>query len=180
MNESFVVNPADESFEIVHEKYECAVCTYTSKFKQNLRCHERRHLTEEGNPPDTEDSHISILCDQCARPFKTKRGLQLHVQTKHLKIFRFKCSVCPAQFNMLSAFRGHLASRHKKLKEKCSQCGAEFQYKQTLKDHMKKAHNIPEKKKHTCEECQQNFSCRDASSTQTRYAWGKSVWLSKV
>ena len=133
----------------------------TSRFKQNVRRHERRQLTEEGNPPDVEESRISILCDQCARPFKTKRGLQLHVQTKHLKIFRFKCSVCPAQFNMLAAFRGHLPSHHKELKEKCSQCGAAFQYKQTLKDHKKKVHNIPEKKKHTCEESQQNFSCRD-------------------
>ena len=87
--------------------------------------------------PDVEDSRISILCDQCARPFKTKHGLQLHVKSKHLNIFRFKCSVCPAQFNMLSAFWGHLASHHKELKEKCSECGAEFQYIQSLKDHKK-------------------------------------------
>ena len=161
MNESFVVNPADESFEIIEEKYECSVCPFTSKFKHNLKRHERRHLKEQMNPPDAEDCRLSILCDQCARPYKTKRGLQLHVQTKHLKVFKFKCSVCPGQFNMLSAFRGHLASHHKELKEKCSLCGAEFQYKQTLKDHKKKAHNISQKKNYTCEECQQNFSCRD-------------------
>ena len=136
------------------------MCTYTSRFKENVRRHERRH------PPDKHS------LQQCARHFKTKRGLQLHAQTKHLKIFRFRCSFCSAQFNMLSAFRGHLASHHKELKEKCSQCGAEFQYKQTLKDHTKKAHTIPEKKKHTCEECQQNFSCRDTLLQHRRGMYG--------
>ena len=49
----------------------------------------------EGNRPPGVDERISILGDQCARPFKTKRGLKLFVHTKHLNIFRFKCSVCP-------------------------------------------------------------------------------------
>ena len=133
MNESFVVNPSDEGFEIEQERFECGVCDFTSRFKSNVRRHERRHLTEGSDPPGVEDGRIGILCDQCARPFKTKRGLKLHVHTKHLNIFRFKCSVCPSQFNMLSAFRGHLASHHRELKEKCAQCGAAFQYKQSLK-----------------------------------------------
>ena len=137
MNESFVVDPTEEGFEFDEQRFECGVCTYTSRFKQNVRRHEHRHLTESNATPDVEDSRISILCDQCARPFKTKHGLQLHVKSKHLNIFRFKCSVCPAQFNMLSAFWGHLASHHKELKEKCSECGAEFQYIQSLKDHKK-------------------------------------------
>ena len=126
MNESFVVNPSNEGFEIEQERFECGVCNFTSRFKSNVRRHERRHLTEGSDPPGVEDGRIGILCDQCARPFKTKRGLKLHVHTKHLNIFRFKCSVCPSQFNMLSAFRGHLASHHRELKEKCAQCGAAF------------------------------------------------------
>ena len=134
MNESFVVNPTDEGFEIEQERFECGVCNFTSRFKSNVRRHERRHLTEGSDPPGVEDGRIGILCDQCARPFKTKRGLKLHVHTKHLNIFRFKCSVCPSQFNMLSAFRGHLASHHRELKEKCAQCGAAFQYKHSAMD----------------------------------------------
>ena len=122
MNESFVVGPNEEAFEIEEDLFKCGVCAYTSRFKQNVRRHERRHLTESDAPAEVEDSRISIPCDQCARPFKTKHGLQLHVKSKHLHIFRFKCYVCPAQFNMLSAFRGHLASHHKELKEKCSEC----------------------------------------------------------
>ena len=161
MNESFVVNPSDEGFEIEQERFECGVCNFTSRFKSNVRRHERRHLTEGSDPPGVEDGRIGILCDQCARPFKAKRGLKLHVHSKHLNIFRFKCSVCPSHFNMLSAFRGHLASHHRELKEKCAQCGAAFQYKQYLKDHMRNAHHIPEKKHHVCEDCKQAFSCRD-------------------
>ena len=56
--------------------------------------HECRHLTE-GNGTPGVDERISILGDQCARPFKTKCGLKLFVHIKHLNIFRFKCSVCP-------------------------------------------------------------------------------------
>ena len=94
MNESFVVDPSDEGFEIEHERFECGVGNNRSRFKLNVRHHERGHLTE-GNGPPGVDERISILCDQCARPFKTKRGLELHVHTKHLNIFRFECSVCP-------------------------------------------------------------------------------------
>ena len=92
--ESFVVNPSDEGFEIEHERFECGICNNTSRFKSYARRHERRHLTE-GNGPPGVDERISILGDQCARPFKTKRGLKLFVPTKHLNILRFKCSVCP-------------------------------------------------------------------------------------
>ena len=68
--------------------------------------HKCRHLTE-GNGPPGVDERISILGDQCARPFKTKRGLKLFVHTKHLNIFRFKCSVCPepnVETNVLSMY----------------------------------------------------------------------------
>ena len=164
-NESFVVDPTDKRFKIDQERFKCAICNYTSRFKQNVRRHERRHLTESPreshSPLDVEDSRNCTLCDQCGKPFKTKHGLKLHVNSKHLNIFRFKCSVCSAQFNMKSAFQGHLATHRKELKAKCSECGAEFQYKQSLKDHKKNVHNIPKKKKYVCDLCDQNFSCRD-------------------
>ena len=76
MIESFVVDPSDEAFEIEHERFECGVCNNTSRFKSMVRSHERRHLTE-GNGPPGVDEGISILCNQCARPFKTKCGLKL-------------------------------------------------------------------------------------------------------
>ena len=71
----------------------------------HLEC---RHLTE-GNGPPGVDIRLSILGDQCARPFKTKRGLKLFVHTKRLNIFRFKCSVCtepnePTETNVLSMY----------------------------------------------------------------------------
>ena len=92
--ESFVVDPSDEGFKIEHERFECGVCNNTSRLKSNVRRHECRHLTE-GNGPPGVDERISILCDQCARPFKTNCGLIFFVHTKHLKTLRFKCSVCP-------------------------------------------------------------------------------------
>ena len=61
MNESFVVDPSDEGFEIEHERFECGVCNYTSRFKSNVRRHERRHLTEDSSPPGVEDGRIGIL-----------------------------------------------------------------------------------------------------------------------
>ena len=64
--------------------------------------HECRHLTE-GNGPPGVDERISILGDQCARPFKTKCGLKLFVHTKHLNIY----SVCPkpnVETNVLSMY----------------------------------------------------------------------------
>ena len=63
MNESFVVDPSDEGFEIEHEQFECGVCNNTSRFKSNVRHHERRHLTK-GNGPTGVAERISILCVQ--------------------------------------------------------------------------------------------------------------------
>ena len=37
MNESFVVGPNEEAFEIEEDLFKCGVCAYTSRFKQNVR-----------------------------------------------------------------------------------------------------------------------------------------------
>ena len=41
MNESFVMGPNEEAFEIEEDLFKCVVCAYTSRFKQNVRRHER-------------------------------------------------------------------------------------------------------------------------------------------
>ena len=167
MNQSLVTGPIDES-----GKYKCGVCSFSSKRKHNVKRHVRLHLPKLPKLPNMEDFSKTILCDQCGAAFKTKVGLELHVRNKHLKVFRFKCTLCPAAFNMLSAFQGHLASHHKKLRVKCSECGAEFRYKQSLMDHKMRAHahNVTEKKMYSCFDCQQDFSC---SNTLQEHMRGK-------
>ena len=59
MNESFVVGPTEEGFEIDEEKFECSVCAYTYRFRQSVGRHERRHLTESHAPPDVERDMLS-------------------------------------------------------------------------------------------------------------------------
>ena len=57
MNESFVVGPNEEAFEIEEDLLKCGVCAYTSRFKQNVRRHERRHLTESDAPGEVASLH---------------------------------------------------------------------------------------------------------------------------
>ena len=64
-----MVSPNEEAFEIEEDLFKCGVCAYTSRFKQNVRRHERRHLTESDAPAEVEDSRISILCDTMRKTF---------------------------------------------------------------------------------------------------------------
>ena len=63
----------------------------------------------EGNGPPGVDERISILGDQCARPFKTKRGLKLFVHTNIFEYIPFQmlCLSEPnVETNVLSMYAG--------------------------------------------------------------------------
>ena len=66
---------------------------------------------------------LGLFCDQCTSPFKTIIVLDHHVETEHLKQFRFKGRICK---------RG---VHHPQLRLKCSIYGSKFSYKHTLKEH---------------------------------------------
>ena len=145
--------------------FKCEMCFYESYYKQNWRRHVNNHKRVNNASSAAEDPGSKqqplFVCEWCTTTFKTKHGLKLHTRTKHLKEFRFLCSVCGAGFNVLSAFRGHLASHHKKLKEKCSLCAATFQYKKSLIKHVQRIHEGVEEKTFYCNECKISFSGRD-------------------
>ena len=161
MDSSFGLQSTNDSVvEKVSNQYVCLICSFTTRFRQNLKRHEKTHKQGSANLPSAVGSY-SETCDRCSKQFKTKRGLELHVHTRHLHQFRFKCPVCSRGYNILSSYQGHLASHHQELKEKCSTCGATFLYKQSLKEHLKKNHPVTIKKKYVCHECNKEFSCRD-------------------
>ncbi|CAG2210930.1 unnamed protein product [Mytilus edulis] len=145
MVESFIVNALDESFEVKEEletepssMYCCTFCSYSSKYKQNVKRH-KQNAHAPGNNAETK--HFTMfLCDQCGSVFKTAGGLNIHYKGKHTQEFRFKCKVCDRGFNTLWNYRGHITTHEPVLRHRCDVCDKTFAYKETLKQHITSVH----------------------------------------
>ncbi|XP_063431744.1 zinc finger protein 227-like [Mytilus trossulus] len=144
MVDSFIVDALDESLEVEEEveteassMHYCTFCTYSSKYKPNLK----RHTQNAHAPNNAETRHFTMyLCDQCGMVFKTASGLNIHYKGKHTSEFRFKCKVCDRGFNTLWNYRGHITTHEPVLRHRCDVCDKTFAYKETLKQHITSVH----------------------------------------
>ena len=160
MDESFEISPLDES---VHEEevtttpsvYSCQSCSYTTRYKQNLKRHETNHQAKPGI--DVGQS-AKYMCDHGGHAFKSQVGLKSHVRSKHEHVFRFRCQTCGKGFQGLWNYRGHLSSHNKALKEKCAFCPQTFTHKSTLLSHQKRHDTLTARPADICNVCGIEFS----------------------
>ncbi|KAF6018162.1 hypothetical protein EB796_023527 [Bugula neritina] len=105
-------------------------------------------------------AHQDIYVVPCPYPnchyrARQKNIIRVHIESRHTKGKRFKCSLCDASFKTLMVAKKHYRSRHENEKLTCELC--DFQcdiFKQKLKNmHMAEAHNDMSKV-FKCQDCE--------------------------
>lgn len=121
------------------------VCVVCNKVKLDLKTHMFTHSNEK-----------KLMCTQCPKLFKDKKGFQLHIKV-HQGIFDHECSECKKKFVSKTALKQHLVEQHTtETNFKCDQCVNEYKNKYKLAIHMTS---------HTGEK---QFQCREGCNKMFR------------
>lgn len=83
-----------------------------------------------------KDKAGNNIFGQCGKTFSTKRGVQLHIGSKHQINPQYKC-ICSKGFVSNTSYKDHM-DKHADIQLKCVKCGmcnAVLFNKQALKDH---------------------------------------------
>ena len=96
------------------------------------------------------------LCPLCGKCYAGKFSLNIHINTVHSGVKRFKCDECTKCFGQNGSLKLHKRSVHEKAKDFiCPMCSKGFTIKQTLQFHIKTVHdNIRD---YECKECHKMF-----------------------
>ncbi|KAF4513969.1 UNVERIFIED_CONTAM: hypothetical protein B566_EDAN018285 [Ephemera danica] len=89
-------------------------------------------------------SKVDFQCPYCDMRYASKKFLQSHINTEHLKIM-FRCSVCEETFPTKYLCNMHVAKSHNKTEKsillyKCDACPLNFKSKLELQKHIKICH----------------------------------------
>ena len=99
-------------------------------------------------------------CKYCARAFKSKAGLKLHLQ-QHTNEVMFSCMVCPFRTPQQQNLVKHLATKHKKglsgedlkANKECKLCDFKCVAEYQLKSHILRKHTDRSDMKYKCNDC---------------------------
>ena len=122
---NFTQNPARNLHKrLVHKKVEkkhkCDFCAKTYFYKNELTNHIFVH--HDGK---------RFQCDECDVSFGSRRGLQLHRKTVHLKISNYKCRFCGKLCTQKSNLKTHIKAVHlKERNHKCDKCNKTYKTSQ--------------------------------------------------
>ena len=155
--------PAGNSSSIILHK--CNDCSYASTRLYNVRRHRKnKHSSINQNDNNKTSKEKSMLvCEHCAKTFKTKSGLKLHVKTIHVKEFKHICIQCNKGFNLTTQFKYHQA-RHIQLQfQECDFCHKHLDGHSSKRRHEKTCPSNPERKeaRFQCSICFKEFTSKD-------------------
>ena len=158
------VDGNNEGLVVEHASFSCSApgCKYISKWKANVRRHEKQHISTDA-PSQADLSAREFICEHCGSSFTRLSSLNNHRKLKHTETFRFTCERCNRGFIQLWAYRGHLATHDDALKCKCDSCGRTFCYKNNLMTHQKTCKFVAtplssQSPEYICQICNQNFN----------------------
>ena len=83
--------------------FECPTCGKSFHCKDNLRQHEKIHLTVKPFP-----------CNQCPKSYVRNADLQIHQKATHLGV-RFPCKLCNKSYYYIRALHDHQQKKHLEL-----------------------------------------------------------------
>lgn len=84
----------------------------------------------------------TCICEFCAKPFRTKYELRLHINTVHsTSDEQFQCDVCHNWFKNKRSLLAHLR-RHSEKPQKCEYCGKQYSRLAALQYHIERMHQI--------------------------------------
>ena len=115
------------------------MCGYCGK-KQESEYRLRQHELLSHTPFSKMSPDEVLVCDLCARIFKTKSSIRSHVIRAHTsKIEKFPCSICGKVLENKKALNAH-EQIHVKSEVTCQYCSKSFNRKILLKAHIANVH----------------------------------------
>ncbi|XP_045456926.1 zinc finger protein 26-like [Melitaea cinxia] len=117
---------------------------------------EERMLTAHMKSHQESDMRSAFSCKLCAKSFKAKYNLKIHVARLHTKESAYLCVACDASFFSNTLCQKHMVNVHgEDCTFKCDQCDKVCINKNTLRDHYKRIHL--KILKHECNLCEKRF-----------------------
>ena len=81
-----------------------------------------------------------FACPRCQRTYVTKRGLKVHVDRTHKKLYRYVCATCRKGFMDRSYYYDHVAAHTGVKRHTCSICEMKFMNKSSVNAHVLRLH----------------------------------------
>ncbi|XP_067635816.1 zinc finger protein 585A-like [Eurosta solidaginis] len=104
------------SMEKKNEQWTCQLCLKNYSSKRALYDHQRRHSEVRNH-----------ICKVCGVGKVTSRELQIHMRTHTPNLEKFKCSLCPQEFNHKNAISRHVRVVHEGQRRfACNYCPKRF------------------------------------------------------
>ncbi|CAH1795727.1 unnamed protein product [Owenia fusiformis] len=99
---------------------------------------------------------MGSMCEHCGRSFKSRKGLDVHMEEKHAPTKDFTCPECNKSFSSETLCQTHIKTRHGERSFMCDECGKSFYRQGLLNCHIATVHK-PEVLKTNCEHCKTEF-----------------------
>ena len=168
--------------EQIHDgilNYCCSTCKYKSYSRNGINIHIKSVHEDEsvkiillncvncklGNTHkrcSSKESKTEFNCKLC--PFKStweKRGLLIHMRTKHPGEKLFQCDSCQYKSNMITDIKLHKEAKHDSLGFTCENCNFKTKWYQEFNDHMRGIHGIYKNKSKYKDDLEYNLSLCD-------------------
>ena len=133
--------------------------------KNEIKITENKEIEENDKSLITANIHE---CPHCHKVLSSKRNLQRHIDTVHLRLKPFKCDDCGKSFSRKDNLDQHISAVHLKLKPfTCDVCDESFAEKRTLDSH-KAAKHAENLKLVKCPDCDEKFKHSKELDTHIR------------
>ncbi|GBP42780.1 Zinc finger protein 559 [Eumeta japonica] len=127
--------------------------------KGNYPCHECGKIlktkTSKANHMESAHSKRTLKCQICFKTMKHYNDRIKHMSEAHNITHKFKCPICPREYNIKHYLATHLRQTHGHKNKKCQECGMAFITNHGLKKHMLKHTG---EKPFTCEICSKSYA----------------------
>lgn len=111
--------------------------SYSATEKRGLHGHFEHKVDVTSTETKASCSPRNFSCEICAAAFKSAAHLKGHINTVHLKRYRFFCESCGKGFAVREHCQDHM-NMHKNLKpHQCPRCLKCFTYKTHLRRHLR-------------------------------------------
>lgn len=111
----------------INKPYKCDVCYTFWPSKAGLADHYTKHTNEK-----------NYSCHVCAKTFRTKSALAVHLQNVHSTSKDHCCYMCGQMFKTQAILKAHYLSHNSEKAFICSTCGASFKQPASLTIHKQK------------------------------------------
>ena len=155
------------------ESFHCNFCEAENQF--DCVCSDSDNDSEEKPKNEKVQKEVKEVpknydCNfkECEASYKTKHGLKLHIDSKHLNLKPFKCTECQSSFLRSSHLQRHKNAVHLNLKPfSCTECPSSFAQNCQLQQHINAVHL--KLRPFNCDQCSYSASSKDTLTLHEKY-----------